>query len=148
MGRRAAIVSPLAGTTRDVIEATVNVAGYPLVVADTAGLRVARTVGGGGVGSPAANAPADIVEAEGIQLAEERIASADLRLCVVSATDFADIDALVAHPMRARISADTIVVLTKADLVETDKAHTLVDQGENHDKTGETQWHLTDNRVS
>lgn len=39
-GRRpAAIVSPVAGTTRDVIEITLNVAGYPVVISDTAGLR-------------------------------------------------------------------------------------------------------------
>jgi len=141
VGRRAAIVSPLAGTTRDVIEATVNVAGYPLVLADTAGLRAARTTG---AVAATADGPADIVEAEGIQLAEERIASADLRLCVVAAPDLVETDALAVHPMRARVSADTIVVLTKADLVGTDHARALVDHGADQRAAGGHQCAQTD----
>jgi tRNA modification GTPase len=40
VGREAAIVSPHAGTTRDIIEATINLRGVPVVLADSAGLRV------------------------------------------------------------------------------------------------------------
>lgn len=55
-GRPVAIVSPVAGTTRDVIETTLNVSGYPVVVSDTAGLH--RTN--------------DELESEGVRRAIER----------------------------------------------------------------------------
>lgn len=40
-----AIVSPFAGTTRDVLEAPLDIGGYPVVLADTAGLRQVRVFG-------------------------------------------------------------------------------------------------------
>lgn len=55
-GRSVAIVSPVAGTTRDVIETTLNVSGYPVVVSDTAGLRHTN----------------DELESEGVRRAIER----------------------------------------------------------------------------
>jgi len=68
--RPAAIVSPFAGTTRDVIEVHLDLAGYPVTVLDTAGLREA----------------ADPVEQEGVRRARTRAAEADLVLWVVDAT--------------------------------------------------------------
>lgn len=62
-GREAAITSPIAGTTRDVIEVPIKLAGTAFVLTDTAGLR------GSG---------ADPVEAIGIARAQDRIAAADL----------------------------------------------------------------------
>lgn len=35
-----AIVSPIAGTTRDIIESTLDIGGYPVILSDTAGLRL------------------------------------------------------------------------------------------------------------
>ena len=67
--RDAAIVSGLAGTTRDVIEVHLDIGGYPVVVADTAGL---REVG-------------DEVEREGVARALARADAADLRLVVFDA---------------------------------------------------------------
>ncbi len=69
--REAAIVSPIAGTTRDVVEVRLVLAGYPVWVADTAGLREA----------------ADAIEAEGIRRALARAEEADLRLWVSDAAD-------------------------------------------------------------
>src|SRR6202035_2216391 len=59
-GRSAAIVSPHAGTTRDVIEVHLDLGGYPLTVLDTAGVRDS----------------ADPVEQEGVRRARQRAAQA------------------------------------------------------------------------
>ncbi|KAK7481360.1 hypothetical protein BaRGS_00027440 [Batillaria attramentaria] len=65
--RPAAIVSPLAGTTRDIVETGINLAGYPVLLSDTAGLREAG----------------DVVEKEGVRRALDRASKADLRVLVL-----------------------------------------------------------------
>ncbi|MFM9978330.1 MAG: tRNA uridine-5-carboxymethylaminomethyl(34) synthesis GTPase MnmE [Sphingomonadaceae bacterium] len=65
--RDAAITSPIAGTTRDIIEVPVQIDGIPLIFLDTAGLR---------------SAPGDPIEAIGIARAEAALASADLVLAL------------------------------------------------------------------
>lgn len=67
--REAAIVSPIAGTTRDVVEVRLVLSGYPVWVADTAGLREAS----------------DAIEAEGVRRALARAEEADLRIWVTDA---------------------------------------------------------------
>ncbi len=89
--RDVAIVSEIAGTTRDVIEVRLDLKGYPVILADTAGLREAR----------------DSIEAEGIARARARAEGADLRLLVLDGSDFSSTD----HGF----SAD-LVVWNKADL--------------------------------
>jgi tRNA modification GTPase len=69
--REAAIVSPYAGTTRDVIEVHLDLDGYPVTLLDTAGVRET----------------ADPVELEGVNRARARAAEADLVLWVVDAND-------------------------------------------------------------
>jgi tRNA modification GTPase len=64
--RDAAIVSPIAGTTRDVIEVHLDLGGYPVTVVDTAGIRDSD----------------DPVEQEGVRRARERAADADLVLWI------------------------------------------------------------------
>ncbi|XP_053714266.1 tRNA modification GTPase GTPBP3, mitochondrial isoform X1 [Synchiropus splendidus] len=68
--RPAAIVSPIAGTTRDVVETALDVGGFPVLLSDTAGLRDSM----------------DLVEKEGIRRARERVEQADLTLLVVDST--------------------------------------------------------------
>jgi tRNA modification GTPase len=65
--RDIAIVSEIAGTTRDVIEAHLNLNGYPVVISDTAGIRDSK----------------DEIEKKGIKLALERAEKADLNLIVI-----------------------------------------------------------------
>ncbi|MBI2713246.1 MAG: tRNA uridine-5-carboxymethylaminomethyl(34) synthesis GTPase MnmE [Rhizobiales bacterium] len=68
--REAAIVSPYAGTTRDVIEVHLDLGGLPVTLLDTAGIRETD----------------DPVELEGVRRARERAAGADLVLWVVDAS--------------------------------------------------------------
>ncbi len=72
--RDVAIVSEIAGTTRDVIEAHLNLDGFPVVVSDTAGIRESK----------------DEIERKGIKLALDSAENADLNLIVIDpkSTDF------------------------------------------------------------
>jgi len=70
LGKDRAIVSPIAGTTRDTIEETANIRGLPVVFIDTAGLREAR----------------DEIEREGIRRSRESLASAEFILHVLDAS--------------------------------------------------------------
>ncbi|KAJ2868553.1 mitochondrial splicing system protein [Coemansia aciculifera] len=106
--RQVAIVSPVAGTTRDIIETTLDIGGYPLVVRDTAGLR---------------HADGDAIEAEGIRRALESAREADMRICLLDATQVLDQrqqptldDVLGADEWQALLNLPhTFIVLNKAD---------------------------------
>ncbi|MCR9219456.1 MAG: tRNA uridine-5-carboxymethylaminomethyl(34) synthesis GTPase MnmE [Alphaproteobacteria bacterium] len=98
-GREAAIVNARAGTTRDVIEVAMDLDGYPLVLADTAGLRES----------------ADEIEAEGVRRARRTAAGSDVVIAVAAADDPAASDRLAAA--RREFGADRVVaVVTKSDL--------------------------------
>jgi tRNA modification GTPase len=95
--REAAIVSPIAGTTRDVVEVRLVLAGFPVWVADTAGLREAS----------------DAIEAEGVRRALVRAEEADLRIWVSDAAADVSRETLAAH------RPGDVEVLNKADLIRT-----------------------------
>ena len=95
--REAAIVADMAGTTRDVIEVRLEIAGWPVVLADTAGLRET----------------ADPVEAEGVRRAAARGRAADLRLVLVDARNWPDVPPEVAE----HLGPGALLVANKADLV-------------------------------
>jgi tRNA modification GTPase len=71
LGHDRAIVSPIAGTTRDTIEETANIRGLPVVFIDTAGLREGR----------------DEIEVEGIRRSRETLEKAELILHVLDASE-------------------------------------------------------------
>ena len=96
VGREAAIVSSQPGTTRDVIEVAVDLDGYPVVFADTAGLR--ETIGD--------------VEREGVRRAQAWAAAADLKLVVLDGALWPDADAA----SLALLDTNAIAVISKADL--------------------------------
>ena len=96
-GREAAIVSARAGTTRDVVEVRLDLAGWPLTLADTAGLRESR----------------DEIESEGVRRALDRAASADLTLVVFDGALWPEADA----PSVALLGEAALPVLNKTDLL-------------------------------
>ena len=99
--REVAITAASAGTTRDVIEVALDLGGYPVMLADTAGLR----------------APSDAIEEEGVRRARARAAHADLKLVVLDAARPGEARALA--PL---ISRDTLLVANKMDLLPEDGA--------------------------
>lgn len=93
--RDVAIVSNVAGTTRDVIEVEMNLGGYVVSISDTAGIRDST----------------DEIEVEGVRRAESRAADAALKLVVIDAQDMT-----VPDRISAFLDADTIVLINKTDL--------------------------------
>ncbi len=88
--RDVAIVSEQAGTTRDVIEVRLDLNGYEVIVADTAGLRES----------------ADVIEVEGVRRALARVDSADIRLLLLDTTDT---DPFAGLPQSAVQNTDLVV---------------------------------------
>lgn len=95
-----AIVTPIPGTTRDLIEETLNIHGIPVIIADTAGLHETD----------------DPVEVIGIEKAQEYIRDSDLILFMVDASDpLTDEDYNIYKTIRNK---RLILVINKSDLVE------------------------------
>jgi tRNA modification GTPase len=99
--RDAVITSPVAGTTRDIVEVAVDLEGYPVVLADTAGLRDSD----------------DIVEQEGLRRALRRADEAEIRLFVFDARCPDQVRGAGAWP-----GPDTILVANKIDLLRSPEA--------------------------
>jgi tRNA modification GTPase len=97
--RDVAIVSEIAGTTRDVIETHLNIDGYPVIVSDTAGIRESKSE----------------IEKKGIKLSLNRAEEADLKLVVVDAKnlDFTDV-------LKNLLHQNAILVINKSDLLKED----------------------------
>jgi tRNA modification GTPase len=93
--RDAAIISPIPGTTRDIIEVAIDLQGYPVVLADTAGLRDSD----------------DVIEQEGLRRARRRAEEADIRLFVFNICRSSE-----AHGASAWPGPDTLLVANKVDL--------------------------------
>ena len=93
--RDVAIVSEIAGTTRDVIEVHLNIDGYPVIVSDTAGIRKSKSE----------------IEKKGIKLALKKAEEADLNLIVIEPKnlDFTGF-------LNDLIKSNSILVINKCDL--------------------------------
>jgi len=97
--RDVAIVSEIAGTTRDVIETHLNIDGYPVIVSDTAGIRESKNE----------------IEKKGIKLSLNRAEEADLKLVVVDAKNL-DFNEL----LKGLLDQNAILVINKLDLLKGD----------------------------
>ncbi len=95
--REVAIVSEIAGTTRDVIETHLNIDGYPVIVSDTAGIRDSQ----------------DEIEKKGIKLSLKKAENADLKLVVVDAKNI-DLSGF----LNDLLKKDAILVVNKSDLLK------------------------------
>ncbi len=103
-GRDAAIVSGTAGTTRDVIEVHLDLGGYAVILADTAGIRAPG------------DALVDPIEAEGVRRAARTAEEADVRLVVLDGAVWPEVPPDIA----GRAGPDDMVVLNKCDLLDGD----------------------------
>ena len=96
-------MSPHAGTTRDVLEINLDIGGYPIVLCDTAGLRLSR----------------DPVENEGLKRARETASSADLIILVLDASriesyqrEVVNLDSFISNECRRlNVDAGTLLVI-------------------------------------
>ena len=95
--REVAIVSEIAGTTRDVIESHLNIDGYPVIISDTAGIRESK----------------DEIEKRGIKLSLDKAENADLKLVVVDAKNL-DLGGFLDD----LIKDNAILVINKSDLLK------------------------------
>lgn len=96
-GREAAIVSHQAGTTRDVVEVHMNIAGFSVILADTAGLRETS----------------DDIEEEGVRRAVRQGQDADFKLVLFDATQLAAPDAATL----SQVDEKSIIIANKCDLL-------------------------------
>ena len=95
--REVAIVSEIAGTTRDVVETHLNIDGYPVIISDTAGIRDSK----------------DEIEKKGIKLSLNKAENADLKLVVIDAKN-----PNLSGFLNDLLKKDAILVGNKSDLIK------------------------------
>jgi len=95
--REVAIVSEIAGTTRDVVETHLNIDGYPVIISDTAGIRDSK----------------DEIEKKGIKLSLNKAENADLKLVVIDAKS-----PNLSGFLNDLLKKDAILVVNKSDLIK------------------------------
>ena len=95
--REVAIVSEIAGTTRDVVETHLNIDGYPVIISDTAGIRDSK----------------DEIEKQGIKLSLNKAENADLKLVVIDGKN-----PNLSGFLNDLLKKDAILVVNKSDLIK------------------------------
>ncbi len=95
--KEAAIVSEIAGTTRDVIEVHLNINGLPVIISDTAGIRSSK----------------DEIERKGIKLALQKAEDADLNIVIIEPKS-----GFFTGFLKDLLTSKSILVINKSDLNE------------------------------
>lgn len=111
-GDEKAIVSKIAGTTRDSIEVPLDVGGYKVVVGDTAGIRASENV----------------IEAEGIKRAKKRSIDSDINILILSAQEAEIDEQFLSHAVSllGDHTKESLVIVNKSDLVNEEERAQLV----------------------
>ena len=102
MQRNIAIVSDIAGTTRDIIEGYIDIGGYPIILQDTAGINTSSQ---------------DVIEKQGIEIAWKAAHDADIKLIMLDASQDPANDLEIFQQL---MDNNTIIILNKLDLVNND----------------------------
>lgn len=100
MKRDVAIVSDIAGTTRDVLEGHLDIAGYPIIIHDTAGIH---------------HKTSNVIEIEGIKKAKKIFQDSDIRIVIFDAIRIDEED----NYFKELIDENTIILINKVDLCNT-----------------------------
>jgi tRNA modification GTPase len=93
--RDLAIISDIAGTTRDILEAHIDIGGYPIILSDTAGLRASE----------------DVIEKEGVNRAKNLAKNADIKLIMLDAQN-----PILTKDLEEMIDENSIIIINKNDL--------------------------------
>ena len=106
-----AIVTPIAGTTRDTVEESADIVGVPIVLVDTAGIRTTQ----------------DVIEQIGVDKSRAEVQIADVILFVIDAVSgVTDEDQIAAQSLHNTASVRLVVALNKADLTAPDRIRALI----------------------
>lgn len=114
--RDVSIVSPVLGTTRDIVQVTMEMNGYFVTFNDTAGIRECDI-----------NDPQGLLESEGVRRAIDKAKSADLILALYDASNAATMPKSIADTLQANSNVRAIVVANKSDLLSPQSVDTLGD---------------------
>lgn len=95
--RDVAIISDIAGTTRDILETHIDIGGYPFILSDTAGIRETE----------------DVIESEGVSRAMALAQNADIKLIMLDANN-----PQIPDSLRELLGENTLLVANKIDLLD------------------------------
>jgi tRNA modification GTPase len=98
--RDVSIVTNIAGTTRDILEAHLDIGGYPIIISDTAGIR---------------HNYSDEIEKIGINKAKDLFANCDIKIILLDASN----DAPISESIASLKDEDTIIAINKIDISNT-----------------------------